>query len=405
MKNQILSKLLLISTFFLNKKVLYVVYIIFALVAGIKQYIILSLNNYLIFKNVFLHLVNLKPLYQNSPLNPYFDCNHYGPTFALLIAPFAILPDYLGTSLWNVANVLVLLAGIFSLPLSKSKKILIGWICLHETFTALLSYQFNIALTGFILLSFSYTLNNKNMQSAFFIAIGTLVKLYGIVALAFFFFTKNKFKFILWGLAWLIILAALPMLISSPQYILNCYNDWYISLVQKNSSNVSLNSFQDISLMGIVRRVTGNAKIANTPMLLTGLVLFALPYFRISQYKQIGFRLMLLASTLIFTVIFSSGSESPTYIIAFAGIAIWFIIQLKPINNWFIALFVFAFIVTSLSPTDIVPPVLRTFIRLYSLKALPCAIIWLTIIYQMLTQDFKKFDFLVLESQKTKATF
>lgn len=403
MKNQILSKLVSISIFFFNKNVLYGAYIIFALVAGVKQYIIHSLNNYLIFKYVFLHLVNLKPLYQNSPLNPYFDCNHYGPAFALLIAPFAILPDYLGTSLWNVANVLVLLAGIFSLPLSQSKKILIGWICLHETFTALLSYQFNIALTGLILLSFSYTLNNKNMQSALFIAIGMLVKLYGIVGLAFFFFTQNKTKFIVWGIAWLIILFVLPAFISSPKYILNCYYDWYGNLIEKNSSNVTLKSYQDISLMGIIRRVSGNSKISNIPMLLAGLLLFGLPYLRISQYKELGFRLMLLASTLIFTVIFSSGSESPTYIIAFAGIAIWFIIQ--PKNKWVVGLFVFAFIITSLSPTDIVPRFARDFIRNYSLKALPCAIIWLTIIYQMLTQDFKKFDFSVLENQKTKATF
>ena len=100
---------------------------------------------------------------------------------------------------------------------------------------------------------------------------------------------------------------------------------------------------------------------------------------------------MLLASTLIFTVIFSSGSESPTYIIAFAGVAIWFIVQQNPKRPWVIALFVFALLLTSLSPTDIFPKPVKEFIRLYSLKALPCTIIWLTIIYQMMKQDFESY--------------
>jgi len=378
---------------FLNKKLIYGVYIVLAVVAAVKQYLHHTFNNYLIFKYTFWHLVELKPLYVNSPLNPYLDCNHYGPAFTLFIAPFAVLPDWLGCTLWNVSNVLILLWGIFSLPLSKHTKIVIAWICAHEALTALFSYQFNVALTGIILLSFSYMLKNKNVQSTFFIAFGTLVKLYGIVSLAFFFFTKDKIRFILYGIGFLILLFVAPMAISSPKFVIQTYYDWYDSLVQKNSSNINLDSFQDISLMGFVRRVFQDKEIPNGPMLLSGLVLFLLPYVRISQYKRLGFRLMLLASTLIFTVIFSTGSESPTYIIAFAGIAIWYMIQ--PKGNWyFIALLIFAFIVTSLSPTDIIPRDLRTFIRFYSLKAVPCMLVWFTIIYQMLTVDFRKYDHL-----------
>ena len=143
--------------------------------------------------------------------------------------------------------------------------------------------------------------------------------------------------------------------------------------------------------MGMARRISGNVNLPNMPFLLGGLILFALPYLRISQYKHLAFRLMLLASTLIFTVIFSSGSESPTYIIAFAGVAIWFIVQTSPKNNLVIGLFVFAFCLTSLSPTDLFPRAAKEFIRLYSLKALPCMIIWFTIIYQMMKEDFKSY--------------
>ena len=101
---------------------------------------------------------------------------------------------------------------------------------------------------------------------------------------------------------------------------------------------------------------------------------------------------MLLASVLIFTVIFSSGSESPTYIIAFVGVAIWFVIQPKPISKFYIALFIFALIFTSLSPSDLIPKYLKdNFIRPYALKALPCVLIWLAVVYEMLKNKFKNY--------------
>ena len=117
-----------------------------------------------------------------------------------------------------------------------------------------------------------------------------------------------------------------------------------------------------------------------------GIGLFALPYLRISMYKDLKFKLLLLASVLIFTVIFSSGSESPTYIIAFVGVGIWFLLQTKPYSKFVLFLFVFALILTSLSPSDLIPQFIREqYIRPYSLKALPCILIWLVIIYQMMT--------------------
>jgi hypothetical protein len=99
-----------------------------------------------------------------------------------------------------------------------------------------------------------------------------------------------------------------------------------------------------------------------------------------------------LASVLIFTVIFSSGSESPTYIIAFVGVAIWFVIQPKPISNFYVALLIFAFLLTSLSPSDLIPTYLKdNYIRPYALKALPCVLIWLAIVYEMLINKFKNY--------------
>lgn len=376
--------------FILDKKVILGLYLIAAVVSATKQYLHGTYNNYKIFKHVFWHSIDHLNLYTENPLL-YLDSNHYGPFFALLIAPFALLPDAFGTVLWNVCNALVLYWGIYNLPIKQKQQSWVAIICLHEALTALLSFQFNVALTGLILLAFSFIYKQQEVKAAAMIIIGFLVKLYGIVGLAFFFFAKNKTKFVIAGLILLPVLTFLPAVLSDLNFVWSSHIDWKESLIYKNSLNASLVSMQDISVMGMVRRISGDASIPNTPFLLGGLALFALPYLRVSQYKSTDFQLMMLSSVLIFTVIFSSGSESPTYIIAMLGVAIWFIIQPDPKKWWVIALFVFAMLLTSFSPSDLFPRhIRRTYIMPYSLKALPCVLVWLTIVYQMLTVDFRK---------------
>jgi hypothetical protein len=46
----------------------------------------------------------------------------------------------------------------------------------------------------------------------------------------------------------------------------------------------------------------------------------------------------------------------------------------------------------SFNTVDFYPQAFRTFLRLHSVKALPCAIIWLVVIYQMTRSDFKQFQ-------------
>ena len=379
-------------SFFNNRLIIISLWLIIALLSVLVKLDINDINNYKIFKNVFYHTINKLPLYKEYPLE-YFDHNHYGPIFSIVIAPFAMLPDYIGIPLWSLFNAGILAWAITQLPLKSSQINAILWICLHELLTTLLGLQFNPLMTAIIVLSFVYIEKAKDFWSAFFIVLGVFVKLYGIVGLAFFFFSKNKIKFILSLIFWSIVIFCLPMLLSSPEYIIQTYKEWFERLVEKNNENAGLNSYQDISLMGIVRRFFQDSSIPNLPFLISGIILFGLQYLRIKEYKEVSYRLMLLASVLIFTVIFSSGSESPTYIIAFVGVAIWFVIQPKPISNFYILLFIFALILTSLSPSDLIPKYLKdNFIRPYALKALPCVLIWFTIFYEMLRNKFKNYN-------------
>jgi len=372
-------------------RIIFVIYIIVAAVTAYSKYTrgTGGYNNYLIFKGVFYNTLQERNIFLQYP-DLFFDSNHYGVFFSLLIAPFAMMPDGFGSVLWNVAGTLVFLYSVYKLPFSSAKKSFFAWLCLQEFITAATYFQFNMILTGLLILSAVYIYERKEAQSAFAILVGTFVKVYGIVGLSAFFFIRNKARFIISFIVISILFFVLPMLISSKEFGIQSYIDWYVSLSEKNLSNQTLMSRQDYSLMGVVRRVLGNADISNLIFLIPGFTLFMLPYLRIKQYKFLPFQLMILASTLLFIVLFSSSSESPTYIIAVSGVVIWFLMQ-KKLTKIDIGLLVFVMIFTCFAFSDLFPKFIKegVFIK-YSTKAIPCILIWFRVMYELLTKDFEK---------------
>ena len=338
-------------------------------------------NNYLIFDGVFWHTLKQLPLYLPYP-DEYFDTNHYGILFSAVIAPFALLPKWIGCSLWIMANAAFLYWAIRQLPLSKKAIIAVLLIAAHDMYTAAAMQQFNISVIALLVGAFVFIERRQSHWATLLIVIGTLTKLYGIVGLAFFFFAKDKWRFIWSGLFWLIILFCLPMLYSSPDYVVSQYFDWYASLAEKNVSNLNTTTYnlQNLSLLGFLQR-TGIYN-NNSIVILIGLGLFALPYLRIRQYKNLNFRLLLLASVSIFLCLFSTGTENSTYIVAYVGVGIWFMVsELHPKLK--ITLLVLAML-GSLSPTDLFKPLKEPYIIRYSLRAVPVTLVWLAIVYEML---------------------
>ena len=363
-----------------------------AIIAGITKH---SSNNYKIYEGVFWHTWDKLSLYAEYPLE-YFDVNHYGPLFSLIIAPFAVFPNWIGIIFWNVAMTLCLFYAIRKLTITDKKKIFFLWFCAHELLTALFLTQFNIVIAAIIIGSWIAIEKEKDWLAALLIVIGTFVKLYGIVGLAFFFFSKHKLRFISYFIGFSVCAFALPMLISSPEYIIDQYVNWYIDLTSKNSQNLE-SIYQNISLLGLVRKSgvgifgEGFGNYSDLCLILPGIIAFCMPYLRFAQWKNEAFRYAFLASTLLFVVLFSTGSESSGYIIAMLGVAIWYWTSPWKRGNWAIALMWFVFILTSLSPSDLFPAYLRKeWVQPYALKSLPCVIVWFWLIYEMLTKDYKK---------------
>ena len=371
--------------FFCDPRTLLGLWLLLGLISALTKFH--KCNNFLIFKYVFWHTWEQTSLYAPYPAE-YFDTNHYGPFFSLVIAPFAVLPHPLGLIFWHVLMALALFCAIRKLPIAQGKQIFIYWFCAHELLTALFMSQFNIIIAAIIVASFYCIQKEKDIMAACFIMIGTFVKLYGIVGLAFFFFSKHKMKFVMALAGWAILFFVLPMAISSPEYIIEQYKEWYVSLSEKNMDNM-FSGGQNQSLLGLVRKISHVATYSDLWLIIPGLVAFGYPYLRISQYKNDAFRYALLASVLMFVVLFSTGSESSTYIIALLGVAIWYITAPWKRNRWDIALMVFAFILTSMSPSDLFPAFIRkNYVQPYALKALPCVLVWFKLVYEMAVRDY-----------------
>lgn len=373
--------------FFTNPRTLFGLWTLLAVVAGLTKMAPHRHNNFLIFRGVFWHTIQKLSLYDFYPTE-YNDHNHYGPIFSLVIAPFVVVPDAIGLLLWLVVLALGMYYAVRRLPLEEGRQIFLYWFCAHELLTALQMQQFNIAIAAIIIGSFAAIEKGREVTAAFLIVLGTFVKLYGIVGLAFFFFVKRKPRFILALIGWSVVCFVAPMLISSPEYVVGQYVEWYERLAAKNGEN-TFSLMQNISLLGMIRKASGSASYSDLLVILPGLVLFGLPYLRFGQYRHLAFRYAILSSVLLFVVLFSTGSESSTYIIPFAGIALWYTTSPWKRSGWDVALLVFAFVLSSLSPSDLFPRSLReAYVLPYALKALPPTLIWLRLSYELLTRDY-----------------
>ena len=381
------AKAFLAKPIFHDRRTILWLWIALSVIAAVLKYNRTD-NNYRIFRGVFWHTLQCTSLYAEYPLE-YYDVNHYGPFFSLVIAPFALIPIPLGLVFWCIALSLTLYFAITRSTFSSWQQMFVLWFCSETLLTSLFMQQFNIAIAAIIIASYALIEKERDFWAACLIVLGTFVKLYGIVGLAFFFFSRHKGKFVLSLLFWGVVLFVAPMIISSPAYVVSQYHEWFVCLVEKNGENLASQA-QNISALGMVRRVLGNPEYSDLLILAPALVLFALPYLRFKQWRNEGFRMTLLASVLLFTVLFSTGSESSSYIIALSGVCVWYFAAPWQRGKADIWLLVFVFLLSNMGSSDLYPRAIkREYIQAYSLKALPCLIVWLKLCWEMMVKNYQ----------------
>jgi hypothetical protein len=102
--------------------------------------------------------------------------------------------------------------------------------------------------------------------------------------------------------------------------------------------------------------------------------------------REVRFRLLVMASVLIFVTIFNYAAESPTFVLAVTGCALWYFFQARTTANLVLLILVFLF--TCVSSTDLVPRALRReYLETYVIKAIPCILVWIKLQYDLLRFD------------------
>jgi hypothetical protein len=372
-------------SFLKSRRLLLAGYLLLAWIAAIQQWSLkrpgdpyTHYNNYIIFRQSFVHLAGHQDLYTQY-LAEHWDYFRYSPSFALAFGAFAWMPDLVGLGLWNTLNVAVLFLGWMALPFRDDRvRLAAAWFAAVEVMTALQNAQSNVLIAGLLLLALSLLERRQLALAPLMIVVAAFIKLFGLVAFSLFLLYPEKRKFILFSALWGIVVGLLPLAVVSPAELVRLYESWWRLLSMDYAGSAGLSVMAWLQSWFHLNPPRAPRAIVT----LIGIALFCWPLMQVERYRDFNFRLLFLCNVLIWVVIFNYKAESSTYVIAICGVALWYFSRTR---NWIdLALVSIAFIFTCLSPTDVFPSSLSaTFFVPYSIKAVPCILIWGKVIHEL----------------------
>jgi hypothetical protein len=326
------------------------------------------LQNFAIFRNSFDHLIHHQNLY--APFRAtQWDLYRYSPTFALLFAPFALLPYAAGAVLWNLLNAAALFWAVRSAPiLDERRKMLALWFIFLAMLTSIQNAQSNALMAALMIGAWNAQERGKSDFSALFIVLATFIKLFGAFALLPCLLIGDRKRLLRYTAACGALFAFLPLFVVRFGELRLLYQDWYATVRAFNQARLG------ISIMGLLKtplKTWMHFDVSSNAVVIVGAVVLI-------ATAVLGRRapILVLASVLIFVTIFNYAAESPSYVIAVSGVALWYFSQARTAVN--LALLIATFLLAMLSSTDLFPRALRhDFLEPYVVKALPCILVWL----------------------------
>ncbi len=333
--------------------------------------------NFIIFRAAFHHLVAGQNLYAAYPAE-YADYFKYSPTFALLFAPFSVLPPLPAYMLWASCCAAAVYAGVTRLlpPRPAALALAICWLAVVGD---LQRAQTNALCAGLMILGWVAMEHRRQGPAALAIVAGGFIKLFPVAALAGAVFHGRKGRFALIVAGALVLGAALPLLGTSWQSLQAQYHWWGVKLRQDSvpmarygTSGAGLYA----GLMGQFR-VWWGVQWPFWPTQLAGTAILLAPLLRGRRAWSPKFRLNFLTSILVFCVLFNHQAESPSYSIAMIGAAVWFAASDR--GWWRVTLIAACLVIVNLASTDLMPHVLYDdyYVR-YLLKTVPLIPLWIT---------------------------
>ena len=283
-----------------------------------------------IFRQSYHHLVagsDLYAMYPGEQGAAPADRFKYSPTAALLYGPFAIVPSALGLLLWNLLNATALFLA-FNVLLRRRAAALAMALTLPFLVHSLQSSSSNGLVAALIIFAFVAIERGSRWGAATLVALGALIKLFPIAALTFALFQPNRRRFVGAFAVVFVALLAMPLLLTPAHTLLEQYASWRRMVF---SDEVDL-AFGLSVMRGI--RVYLGVDMPNWPLQAIGTALLVLPLaLHRERWHEANFRRLFLSSVLVFCVIFNHQAEHQSFVIAAAGMGIWYVTTARTVRH------------------------------------------------------------------------
>ena len=342
-------------------------YVIGILVVTVQRGLLAFANDFAIFRAATWNLVGGVDLYVYRPAQA-LDLYKYSPSFALLFAPFAVLPFPIGLALWNLTGAVLLMVALRQLLPAREALVALTLVYLAVLRNAQ-SAQSNSLVAALIILSFVAFEREQRWNAAACIAAGAAIKVFPVVA-ALLAWTRPEWRRFALALALVGVgVVLLPLLVTDATTLLHQYQSWWaLHAVQRG--DVGQNA------MAVLRAAVGDSypqwvvQLAGAAMLILPLLVGRRAF---SEHRRL--RMHLLSSVLLFGVLFNHKAEAQSYVIAVAGVAVWW--GSAPAQSWRLAVAALVVVCTNLPSADFVPAILKTAITPVWRGPIPCTLFWL----------------------------
>lgn len=348
------------------------IYLFISTAVAIHKYFTNKLANYMTFSGSFKDIM--------AGLNPYYQVLEYkySPAFSIFMGSMAVLPDLLGAILWNALNTVIFYIGVSRLKIEERSKVFILCFVIFEYLTSIQNLQSNVMMSGLMLIAFYMFEKDKTISASFLSVSLFFIKIFGSAIAILFMFYKRKSRFLFFSILWSIVLIFIPLILVNWGFFILLYKSWLDVVVNDFSATTGVSVMSIISLVYPIKKEY---------LQFGSLVILALPLMiKFKRFESYKYRLGFVASILIWMIIFNHKAESPTYIIAVTGVALWYVISKRNILN--IVLLSMVFIFTTLSPTDLFPKIIFKYVNYNIVKALPCVLVWIKLQVDLLSQRF-----------------
>ncbi len=318
------------------RRLVLALYVASAALVTVQQAILGHSNNLSIFRSASLNLFAGRDLYAAHP-EQHFDFYKYSPTFALLFAPLAYLPFALAFLCWSLLNGLLLWYALDRLLPEREATVALALLYLE------------------VLLALQY---------------------FPLAALSLAVFHPRRLRFAAVFIAVFAAAVALPLVAIPVGELLAQYRSWH-AIEAKDALR------RGYSLMQYTHAWFG-VDWPNWPQQAAGTALLLLPLgLRPDRWASSAFRRLFLCSLLVYSVLFNHASESPSFVVAYAGIVIWYVSS--PPSRLRTAIMALTLLVMVVHDVDVVPRWVKYEIFVpYRIKGIPCLVAWFVMQWELL---------------------